>query len=152
MKTLCLLSGGLDSTVTLAYAIHAKCDVTALTINYGQRNRRELDAANAVTAYYGVEHIVMDIPLTNLRSALTDMSIPVPSRRVEEIGYDIPETYVPARNIIFLSIAAGVAESIGANSVFIGANAIDYSGYPIAVRNSSRPSKRCWRWGPRWAS
>lgn len=130
MKAICLLSGGLDSTVTLAYAIREKYEVTALTINYGQRHVRELEAAKAVTSHYGVRHIIMNIPLNNLKSALTDASIPVPDRKADDIGYDIPDTYVPARNIIFLSIAAGVAESEGAGCVFIGANSIDYSGYP----------------------
>lgn len=130
MKAICLLSGGLDSTVTLAYALHQGYEVTALTINYGQRHKRELDAARAVTAHYKVPHIVMDFPLTGFRSALTDDSIPIPDRKPEEIGYDIPDTYVPARNIVFLSLAAGLAESVDASAVFIGANAIDYSGYP----------------------
>ncbi len=130
MKAICLLSGGLDSTVTLAYALHQGYEVTALTINYGQRHKRELDAARAVTAHYKVPHIVMDFPLTGFRSALTDESIPIPDRKPEEIGYDIPDTYVPARNIVFLSLAAGLAESVDASAVFIGANAIDYSGYP----------------------
>ncbi len=130
MKAICLLSGGLDSTVTLAYALHQGYEVTALTINYGQRHKRELDAARAVAVHYKVPHIVMEFPLTGFRSALTDESIPIPDRRPEEIGYDIPETYVPARNIVFLSLAAGLAESVDASAVFIGANAIDYSGYP----------------------
>jgi len=130
MKAICLLSGGLDSTVTLAYALHQGYEVTALTINYGQRHKRELDAARAVAAHYKVPHIVMEFPLTGFRSALTDESIPIPDRKPEDIGYDIPETYVPARNIVFLSLAAGLAESIDASAVFIGANAIDYSGYP----------------------
>jgi 7-cyano-7-deazaguanine synthase len=130
MKAICLLSGGLDSTVTLAYALHQGYEVTALTINYGQRHKRELDAARAVTSHYKVPHIVMEFPLTGFRSALTDESIPVPDRKLEDIGYDIPDTYVPARNIVFLSLAAGLAESVDASAVFIGANAIDYSGYP----------------------
>lgn len=130
MKAICLLSGGLDSTVTLAYAIHQGFEVTALTINYGQRHRRELEAAKAVAAHFKVPHTIMEFPLTGFRSALTDESIPVPDRKPEEIGYDIPETYVPARNIVFLSLAAGLAESVDASAVFIGANAIDYSGYP----------------------
>lgn len=130
MKAICLLSGGLDSTVTLAYALHQGFEVTALTINYGQRHKRELDAARAVAAHYKVPHIVMEFPLTGFRSALIGDSIPIPDRKSEEIGYDIPETYVPARNIIFLSLAAGLAESVEASAVFIGANAIDYSGYP----------------------
>lgn len=130
MKAICLLSGGLDSTVTLAYAIHQGFEVTALTINYGQRHKRELEAAKAVAAHFNVPHTIMEFPLTGFRSALTDESIPVPDRKPEEIGYDIPETYVPARNIVFLSLAAGLAESVDASAVFIGANAIDYSGYP----------------------
>ncbi|MCX6651052.1 MAG: 7-cyano-7-deazaguanine synthase QueC [Methanomassiliicoccales archaeon] len=131
MKAICLLSGGMDSTVSLAYALREGYEVTALTINYGQRHIRELEAAKAVAAHYGVKHVVMNFPLTDFKSALTDMSIPVPDRhRAQDIGYDIPDTYVPARNIIFLSVAAGLAESIGASKVFIGANAIDYSGYP----------------------
>ena len=130
MKAICLLSGGLDSTVTMACALRQGYEVTALTINYGQRHQRELEAAKAVTAHYGVKHAVMNFPLTGFRSALTDESIPMPERNIEDIGYDIPETYVPARNIIFLSIAAGLAESLEASCVFIGANSIDYSGYP----------------------
>jgi len=130
MKAICLLSGGLDSTVTMACALRQGYEVTALTINYGQRHQKELEAAKAVTSHYGVEHIIMNFPLTNFRSALTDENIPVPDRSIEDIGYDIPETYVPARNIVFLSIAAGLAESLEDSCVFIGANAIDYSGYP----------------------
>lgn len=130
MKAISLLSGGLDSTVTLAYALREGYEVTALTINYGQKHQRELEAAKAVAAHYGVKHVIMNFPLTGFRSALTDASIEIPDRRIENIGYDIPDTYVPARNIIFLSIATGLAESLGASCVFIGANAIDYSGYP----------------------
>lgn len=130
MKVISLLSGGLDSTVTLAYALREGHEVTALSINYGQKQQRELEAAKAVAAHYGIEHIIMNFPLTGFRSALTDPSISIPDRKVDEIGYDIPDTYVPARNIIFLSIAVGMAESRGASSVYIGANAIDYSGYP----------------------
>jgi 7-cyano-7-deazaguanine synthase len=130
MKAICLLSGGMDSTVSLAFALREGYEATALTINYGQRHVRELEAAKAVASHYGVKHVVMKFPLTDFKSALTDPSIPVPDRPAEDIGYDIPDTYVPARNIIFLSVAAGMAESVGASKVFIGANAIDYSGYP----------------------
>ncbi|MBN1109148.1 MAG: 7-cyano-7-deazaguanine synthase QueC [Methanomassiliicoccales archaeon] len=130
MKAICLLSGGLDSTVTLAYALCKGHEVTALTIDYGQRHQRELEAAKAVTSHYRVRHVVMKLPLTEFRSSLIDPSIPLPDRKVEDIGYDIPDTYVPARNIIFLSVATGLAESLGASNVFIGANSIDYSGYP----------------------
>jgi 7-cyano-7-deazaguanine synthase len=130
MKAICLLSGGMDSTVSLAFALREGYEATALTINYGQRHVRELEAAKAVASHYGVKHVIMNFPLTGFKSALTDPSIPISDHRAEEIGYDIPDTYVPARNIIFLSVAAGLAESVGASTVFIGANAIDYSGYP----------------------
>ena len=132
MKAVSLLSGGLDSTVTLAYAISQGFDVVPLTIRYGQRHVRELDSARAVVKHYGLkDHIVMDLDLSSFRSALTRRDIAVPERNsTADIGADIPITYVPARNIIFLSIAAGLAESVDADRIFIGANAIDYSGYP----------------------
>jgi 7-cyano-7-deazaguanine synthase len=132
MKAVSLLSGGLDSTVTLAYAISQGFDVVPLTIRYGQRHVRELDSARAVVKHYGLkDHIVMDLDLSSFRSALTRNDIAVPERgSTADIGEDIPITYVPARNIIFLSIAAGLAESVDADRIFIGANAIDYSGYP----------------------
>lgn len=132
MKAVSLLSGGLDSTVTLAYALSEGYDVVPLTISYGQRHVRELDAARAVVKHYGLKHhVVLDLDLSSFRSALTRTDIKVPERgSTADIGYDIPVTYVPARNIIFLSIAAGLAESVDADRIFIGANAIDYSGYP----------------------
>ena len=132
MKAVSLLSGGLDSTVTLAYALSEGFEVVPLTVRYGQRHVRELDAAKAVVKHYGLKnHVVLDLDLSSFRSALTRRDIAVPERAsTEEIGDDIPITYVPARNIIFLSIAAGLAESVDADRIFIGANAIDYSGYP----------------------
>ncbi|MEI6796145.1 MAG: 7-cyano-7-deazaguanine synthase QueC [Methanomassiliicoccales archaeon] len=132
-KAICLLSGGLDSTVTLAYAIAQGYEIVPLTMRYGQRHSRELESARKVVAHYGLKkHIVIDLDLTPFHSsALTSKDVDVPMRdKVEDIGYDIPVTYVPARNIIFLSVAAGLCESEGADHVFIGANAIDYSGYP----------------------
>ncbi len=103
-----------------------------LTIRYGQRHARELDAAKAVVKHYGLNgHVIIDLDLSSFRSALTRSEIAVPERgSTDEIGDDIPITYVPARNIIFLSIASGLAESVDADRIFIGANAIDYSGYP----------------------
>ncbi len=103
-----------------------------MTIRYGQRHIRELEAAKAVVKHYGLKtHVVMDLDLGSFRSALTRNDIAVPERgSTADIGDDIPITYVPARNIIFLSIAAGLAESVDADKIFIGANAIDYSGYP----------------------
>jgi 7-cyano-7-deazaguanine synthase len=132
MKAVSLLSGGLDSTVTLAYALSEGFDVVPLTIRYGQRHVRELESAKSVVRHYGLKHhVIMDLDLSSFRSALTRSDIPVPERgSTAEIGDDIPITYVPARNIIFLSIAAGLAESVDADRIFIGANAIDYSGYP----------------------
>ncbi|QLH75446.1 MAG: 7-cyano-7-deazaguanine synthase QueC [Methanomassiliicoccales archaeon] len=132
MRAVALLSGGLDSTVSLAYAISRGYEVIPLSFNYGQRHARELDSAKAVVRHYGLrKHIVIDIDLSSYRtSALTSEEVAVPQEREDEIGKDIPVTYVPARNIIFLSVAAGLCESESASVVFIGANAIDYSGYP----------------------
>jgi 7-cyano-7-deazaguanine synthase len=132
MKAVSLLSGGLDSTVTLAYALSQGFDVVPLTIRYGQRHVRELESAKAVVKHYGLNnHVIMDLDLSSFRSALTRNDLSVPERgSTADIGSDIPITYVPARNIIFLSIAAGLAESVDADRIFIGANAIDYSGYP----------------------
>ncbi len=132
-KAVVLLSGGLDSTTTLAYALSKGYEVIPLTVRYGQRHSRELESARAVAAHYGIEHhTIVDLDLSILRtSALTSKDVPVPMRRsTEEIGHDIPVTYVPARNLILLSIAAGLCESEGGETIFIGANAIDYSGYP----------------------
>ena len=129
-KAVVLLSGGLDSTVAMAIAINEGMDVTPLSFRYGQRHTRELDSAEAVCRHYGVRGTVVDMDLSSFRSALTDRSIEVPSDRKGKLEEEIPATYVPARNIIFLSIAAGLCESIGAEAIYIGANAVDYSGYP----------------------
>jgi 7-cyano-7-deazaguanine synthase len=132
-KAVVLLSGGLDSTVTLAYALSKGREVIPLSFRYGQRHSRELEAAMAVVEHYGLEnHVIIDLDLRAFRkSALTSKEVKVPKREdVKEIRDGIPITYVPARNIIFLSIAAGIAETEGAREVFIGANSIDYSGYP----------------------
>jgi 7-cyano-7-deazaguanine synthase len=125
-KAVVLLSGGMDSAVTLAIALGEGMDVTALSFRYGQRHTKELDSAASVCRHYGIESRIVDIDLRSFRSALTDKSLEVPLGG----GTEIPITYVPARNIIFLSIAAGICESAGADAVYIGANAVDYSGYP----------------------
>ncbi len=128
-----MLSGGLDSTVTLAHAISQGHLVMPLTIRYGQRHERELCSAKEVAKFYDLKgHVVIDLDLKAFStSALISRSVPVPERTgAEEIGADIPPTYVPARNIIFLSIAAGLCETLGADRIFIGANSLDYSGYP----------------------
>jgi len=130
MKAVVLLSGGLDSTTTLAQAIADGCKVTALSFRYGQRHTKELESAKNVCEYYNVEHIIIDLNLASFRSALTRDDIDVPMDRSGELSEEIPVTYVPARNIVFLSIAAGLCESIEAERIYIGANAVDYSGYP----------------------
>ena len=131
-KAVVLLSGGLDSATTLAIARDRGFACHALSFDYGQRNRFELAAARRVVASLNaVEHRIVRIDLTAEggfgRSALTD-SIDVPKGPTE--GSAIPVTYVPARNTIFLSIALGYAEVIGAFDLFVGVNAVDYSGYP----------------------
>lgn len=123
-----LLSGGLDSATCLALASNAGARVLALTIDYNQRHRRELEAADELARRYGVErHIRLPLDLRGFGgSALTD-DIDVPKAGV---GPGIPVTYVPARNTIFLSVALGWAEAAGGSDLLIGVNALDYSGYP----------------------
>ena len=127
-KVLVLFSGGLDSTTTLAIAQSKGYKITALTINYKQRHDYEITASkNIVASYSDINHIIFDIDLTRIGgSALTDSSINVPM----EESSGIPITYVPARNTIFLSIAASYAEKLKISEIYIGVNAIDYSGYP----------------------
>ncbi len=127
-----LLSGGVDSTTTLAIALDEGFNVFALSFDYGQRHRHELDAARAVADALGVtKHVVTTIDLRALGgSALTD-DIEVPKgRAADEIDDGIPITYVPARNTIFLSHALAWAEVLWSSDIFIGVNALDYSGYP----------------------
>jgi 7-cyano-7-deazaguanine synthase len=127
-RAVILLSGGLDSATTLALARSEKFDCHCLTVDYGQRHRAELDAAAQVAAALGAAgQRVIKLDLTAFGgSALTDHSIPVP----EAPTPGIPITYVPARNTIFLSLALAWAEVLGAQAIFFGANAVDYSGYP----------------------
>jgi len=127
-KAVVLLSGGLDSATVLAIAREEGYQCYALSLDYGQRHRAELAAAQRVAAELGaVEHKTISLDLTRIGgSALTDPDIEVPRQPTE----GIPVTYVPARNTIFLSIALGWAEVIGAWNLFIGVNAVDYSGYP----------------------
>jgi 7-cyano-7-deazaguanine synthase len=124
-----LLSGGLDSMVAAGLARSKGYRLFALTIDYNQRHKIELEAAARIAAILGVErHVVMPLDLSRFGgSALTDSSIAVPKIGVQP---GIPVTYVPARNTIFLSLALGWAEAIGARDIFIGVNALDYSGYP----------------------
>ena len=123
-----LLSGGLDSMVAAGLAREAGFEIHALTIDYGQRHRREIAAAEAIAERIGVaRHVILPLDLRQFGgSALTD-DIDVPKHGV---GGGIPVTYVPARNLIFLSLTVGFAEASGASDIFIGVNALDYSGYP----------------------
>jgi 7-cyano-7-deazaguanine synthase len=128
-----LLSGGLDSTTLLAHAVREGFAVHALSFAYGQRHSHELDVARRVARRYGaVEHRVATIDLGAFGgSALTDAGIAVPKDRDEAaMAAEIPVTYVPARNTIFLSYALAWADVLGARDLFIGVNALDYSGYP----------------------
>lgn len=127
-KAVVLLSGGLDSMVCAALAREAGYELFALTIDYNQRHRRELDAARQIAAHLGARrHVVLPLDLRQFGgSALTD-DIAVPK---EGLGDDIPVTYVPARNLVFLSLTLAWSEALGARDVVIGVNALDYSGYP----------------------
>lgn len=131
-RAVVLLSGGLDSTTTLAIAESEGYEVRAMTFRYGQRHQVEIEAARRAAERFAVaEHVVVDIDLTIFGgSALTsDLAVPK-GRTAEEMAAGIPITYVPARNTIFLSFAMAWAEVLGAEDIFIGVNAVDYSGYP----------------------
>ena len=122
-----LLSGGLDSMVCAALAREAGYSVVALTVDYGQRHRVELEAAKAIAARLADKHIVLPLDLRAFGGSALTSDIAVPK---DGVGEGIPVTYVPARNTIFLSLALGLAEASGAHDIFIGVNALDYSGYP----------------------
>jgi 7-cyano-7-deazaguanine synthase len=125
------VSGGLDSTTTLALALADGFECSALTIDYGQRHRREIEAATRIATALGVRrHLVVPIDLRCFGGSALTADIPVPAGRDPAEMTDIPVTYVPARNTIFLALALGWAETLGADDVFIGVNALDYSGYP----------------------
>jgi 7-cyano-7-deazaguanine synthase len=127
-KAVVLLSGGLDSMVCAALAREAGYDLYALTIDYNQRHRRELDAAREIAVRLGAKrHVILPLDLRQFGgSALTD-DIAVPK---DGVGEEIPVTYVPARNLVFLSLTLAWSEALGARDVVIGVNALDYSGYP----------------------
>jgi len=131
-KAVILLSGGLDSTTVLAIAKSLGFENYAISFRYGQRHKFELTAAKNIAEFLGVKkHLILDVDLSSIGgSALTD-DFAVPKGREEaQMSSDIPITYVPARNTIFLSLALGWAEVLGARDIFIGANVVDYSGYP----------------------
>jgi 7-cyano-7-deazaguanine synthase len=128
-----LLSGGLDSTTLLALAVRDGYAVHALSFRYGQRHAHELEAAQRVAAMYGaVEHRIADIDLRLFGGSALTSDLPVPKDRpaASLAGSGVPVTYVPARNTIFLAFALAYAEVVGATELFIGVNALDYSGYP----------------------
>jgi 7-cyano-7-deazaguanine synthase len=128
-----LISGGLDSAVAATIAKCERFDIYALTFDYGQRHKKEIEAAKAVaSSLRAKEHKFLKLPLDQFGgSALTDAKIPVPKgRSLAEMGSGIPSTYVPARNTIFLALGIAYAETVNATAVFIGAHALDYSGYP----------------------
>lgn len=131
-KAVILLSGGLDSATTAAIAQHDGYELHALTFDYGQRHSVELEFSSNLARFFKVNsHHIINIPSDIFKSALLgDSGIPVPHDRDISGDEKIPSTYVPARNILFLSFALAFAESIDAESIYIGANAIDYSGYP----------------------
>lgn len=131
-KAVVLLSGGIDSATTLAFAKHEGYRLYAISFDYRQRHRVELSCARRVAAFVGVEkHLVFPIDLTAVGGSALTANIKVPKNRPEsQWTTEIPITYVPARNTIFLSIALAWAETLEAHMILIGANAVDYSGYP----------------------
>lgn len=131
-KAVILLSGGLDSTTLMAVARAEGYDTYAISFNYGQRHVRELDAARSVAEALGARrHLIVDVNLREIGGSALTSEIDVPhGRSSDEMAEGIPVTYVPARNTIFLSLALSWAEALDAGNIFIGVNALDYSGYP----------------------
>ena len=131
-RAVVLLSGGLDSTTVLALAAKQGYELYALSFRYGQRHAFELEAASRIAERYGtVQHVVFDVNIGQFGGSALTSTIAVPKDRdVAELDTEIPITYVPARNTVFLSLALAWAETLGAQDVFIGVNALDYSGYP----------------------
>ncbi|MBW4462211.1 MAG: 7-cyano-7-deazaguanine synthase QueC [Nodosilinea sp. WJT8-NPBG4] len=128
-KAIVLLSGGLDSATAAAQAIADGYDLIALSFNYGQRHQRELEAAKAVAKHFAIaDHHLIDVNLAQWgASSLTDLAQPLPQAGLEA---GIPSTYVPGRNTVFIALALALAEAKGATAVYLGINAVDYSGYP----------------------
>jgi len=126
-----LLSGGMDSATTLAIARQQGFACLALSFAYGQRHALELDAAQGLARHFGARHEIVTIDLRSMGGSALTADIAVPKdRSLKDMGKDVPITYVPARNTIFLSFALGWAEVTGARDIFLGVNALDYSGYP----------------------
>jgi 7-cyano-7-deazaguanine synthase len=131
-KAVVLLSGGLDSTTVMAIARSEGYDLYAISFNYGQRHLVELEAARRVSArFQAKEHLVVEVNLRRIgASALTSEDDVPKGRSLLDMSHGVPSTYVPARNTIFLALALAWAEALGARHIFIGVNALDYSGYP----------------------
>ncbi|MCO6454024.1 MAG: 7-cyano-7-deazaguanine synthase QueC [Pirellulaceae bacterium] len=131
-KAVVLLSGGLDSTTTLAIARQEQYAVYALSFRYGQRHQHEILAAQRIAAALGAErHLILDVDMRQIGGSALTSELAVPKHdSADEIGSQIPITYVPARNTVFLSLALAWAEALPAGDIFIGVNALDYSGYP----------------------
>jgi 7-cyano-7-deazaguanine synthase len=132
-KAICLISGGLDSCVTAFIAKKQGYDLYALSFRYGQHHTKELSCAKKIAKAIGVkDHIIFDIGLYKFggSSLLTSSSQKINNHALKDIGKTIPSTYVPARNTVFLSLALAYAETMDADAIFIGANAVDYAGYP----------------------
>lgn len=133
MKYVVLLSGGLDSSTVMGIVRQKEKaeNVFALSINYNQRHKKELESAKKIAEYYGVDHKIMNLDLRAFGGSSLTSNIEVPiDRNIEQMGKDIPITYVPGRNTIFISLALAYAETIDADSIALGVNALDYSGYP----------------------
>lgn len=150
-SAVCLLSGGLDSTTALYVARKNGYRVLGITVDYGQIHRRELESAKRIAEHLQMEHHIISISLPWGGSALLDRSIPLPEHgSVDQIPHEIPVTYVPARNTIFLALAASFAEARRAEAIFIGANAIDYSGYPDCRSEYFSQLERALEAGTKW--
>ncbi|MCM8820943.1 MAG: 7-cyano-7-deazaguanine synthase QueC [Candidatus Omnitrophica bacterium] len=127
-RAVCLISGGIDSFVAASIAKKDGYEIYGLTVDYGQRNRKEIISAKKICKFLKVKrHIITKIDLSWVNSALTDKRVRIPEKVKKD---EIPSTYVPARNTIFLSLALALAETLNAEAIFIGVNSIDFSGYP----------------------
>jgi 7-cyano-7-deazaguanine synthase len=131
-KAVVLLSGGLDSTTVAAIALQQGFAVYALSFDYGQNHKQELESAARVAQQLGVaRHVIVKVDLRSFGGSALTSDVPIPKHRsAEDVGHGVPVTYVPARNTVFLSLALAWAETLGATDIFIGVNALDYSGYP----------------------
>jgi 7-cyano-7-deazaguanine synthase len=154
MKAVVLASGGLDSTVAAAIARRDGCQLYCLTIAYGQRHGVEVERARLIAEAVGaVDHVIMDVDLRALGGSVLTGDQSVPKDRSEaDRGQGIPPTYVPARNTIFLSLALAYAETRGADAIYMGANVIDYSGYPDCRPEYLRAFEETARLGTRMGS